>query len=543
MSKEKVYKGERAEKRNSRDRARAIKEVTQIVSQLPDSDRKSILDEINPNFNRKQRYELSEKLREERRMMENCDSGKNNEEGRNNSKKSSKVETTKRKKVVPRFKLKKINLKKMPKMTNKAKALLVSLGLIGSGFALSINGPVGAPRDGGDNKPPKGFQDDISTGGTPEVDPKIDVPISGIETDEVKYMIDFIDYGAPGVGDMIYDLMETDRVGAFIFECGSSKPNYPFSISSFSDVEVHNAKTNYPEGTFTGEMGSIVDLEYAIKSAKACGAEVGIYQYTTANTNQEADIEADYIRAFFSKLKKDLPDLDTSDMIPIAIDIEENGDKRMGLDLSSTERNILKENRTHAILHLIDRLIEDGVTSKEKGVTIYGDLNRIAEDSYVNWQKLFSTLEEKGIRTVRWNTRALNRTFDSGIEYEDADKLAIDLMHDDNNVYWMKEEYGNVGTIGYANDSHAIQAHLGQHIYSEDGTLHEIDVSVTTDKLIKDMIEPQGEELGGNFFDTVEEAIEEQGRSHIPSAKNKSQENSGNIDKKNSLKYDDVELE
>ncbi len=286
-------------------------------------------------------------------------------------------------------------------------------------------------------------------------------------------------------------------------ECGNSGYDYPFAIRNFDEPEIYEDMASYECDVFlSGKMGKINYMEKYMNIID----NTMLYYYTCCLTNEEAEIEAAYIKSVYDKLKEDMPNYDfSSRMLPIAIDIEESGSDREATNESYDIQSKVKSDRTKAILHLIDKLIENGVID-ERGVIIYGDLNRMKCGDHIEWDTLFNGLEERNVNTVKWGTRAIDKTFESGIEYSNSENFAQNLMNDSTNIEYMKNEYGDL--YPYLSDIAMQQIHLDQLIYNGTTWPEKYDVSITT----KDTIEAikNGEDISyeSGFISRIEDVNE-----------------------------------
>lgn len=315
--------------------------------------------------------------------------------------------------------------------------------------------------------------------------------------DDVKYILDFINYPNPDLNYLMGEWIDSDSIGGFIFECGAGSHDYPYAIRNFQDEELESrmsqvlSQENLSGGM--GDLGSLEDIIMQITENPKDGETkpYGFYFYSTANTYAEANLEAEYIASFYEILQRHMQEQNPNYSIyentfPIAIDIEENGDEKFGE--TQEEISKLKEQRTDAMIYLANALVERGVTTKEKGVTIYMDINRVADCSYVDYDRLIKTLEENGIRTCNWGTRALSETYGSGRIYRSIDELKYDTMNDVNNLDWMESEFAGNHTIEHTDDLNLCQIHLNQQVRGPIGQDQTVDVNITTSNNIDWML-------------------------------------------------------
>ena len=409
----------------------------------------------------------------------------------------------------PKLRINVSKFKKLPRLNARGKKALAAIGIVlvgGPNLIKVIKGVNREIKKSANNA----VVEEILTNDNYSDQNDIPTPGKDIEArnssetwknDRVTHVVDFINYENPKLDEIIADFNASGNVGAYEFECGMSGYDYPFTIRSFGDEEIINSMNEYAgEVEITDKMGKMEDLERIIKQVNT----YGFYYYTSANTSREAEIEASYIKAFFEKLRKDMPDCDISNTLPFAIDIEENGLEREG-ELYTDRREELKSQRTDAVLYLIDKLLEYGVIDKEKGVTIYGDLNRMKDKSYVDWNKLFDTLEKKNIRTIKWGTRALESSYNNETIYKSTESMIKSFLDSQKNIEEAKRDYKENYLLEYVGTVHMEQIYLDREIIL-DNRLQKIDYSITTEDYIKYMMDPSYPAPKYDFFTTLEHA-------------------------------------
>ncbi|MBP3707367.1 MAG: hypothetical protein J6J36_02000 [Clostridia bacterium] len=407
-------------------------------------------------------------------------------------------------------KLKKSSMRRLPKLSPRAKSLIRRFSKSPAAYflaALTITGVSGSIINDIKEKEIKSAKDTVSSNmeildsnenSSTEAVIVSSIDELGAKDNEVKYILDFINYSNPDLGPLMNEWISSDAIGGFIFECGAGGHDYPYAIRNFQDEELESKMSQVisPEN-LSGKMGNLESLENIIQHiiANPENGEIkpyGFYFYSTANTYAEADIEAEYIANFYEILQKRMQEQNPTYSIydntfPITIDIEDNGEIKYGETPEEISR--LREQRTDAMIYLADKLVEKGVTTKEKGVTIYMDVNRVADSSYVDHDRLVGAIEEQGIRVANWGTRALEETFESDKIYRSADELQYDTMNDINNLDWMESEFiSKNDTIKYTENLNLCQIRLNQQIRGVFGLDQTVDVNITTSDNIQWML-------------------------------------------------------
>lgn len=405
--------------------------------------------------------------------------------------------------------------RKRRKLRPQAVALLTAVGL--GGVAIGAFGP----------KVIKGFETigknhtssqtmDIEAPTTQLPNSNESVPeVEDIETpDEITYVIDFNDYANPDAEITIREMIDSGKVGALIMKAGGTGYDYPFAIRNFDEEEIINDMAPYSgEVSLSGNMGQIEDLEKYVQMAIDKDVAVGFYYYTCANTYREADMEAAYIKSFYDKLEKDMPNLNEAKMMPITIDIEDSGPEREGRHLSYEEQEVIKERRTEAVRHLVKDLSENGVVDSSKGVVIYGDINAEGNEKegiasyYVNWEELYDGIEQDGTKVIQWGTRALPQTYDNGITYTNTSFMISDLMNDQTNLGYMKNAY--VNRENNLREKAIMQIHLDKEITNGQNWNQLYDISQTSKETLQAILEGEDIDYGDGFVSRMESIYNE----------------------------------
>jgi len=323
------------------------------------------------------------------------------------------------------------------------------------------------------------------------------------EDDRVAYIVDFSDYYNKSQKEHIFEMIDNKIIDGIGFEIGASCIDYPFKIRTFDDEYIGTyVKDHIDNGELIlkKSMGEIEWLEEYIVRADSSIP----YYYSCALNDEEAEIEADCIEAVYKKLNKDLPDYNFKGrMAPIVIDIERSGDERMKVNGSDEEMQRAMEQRTDAVLHLIDCLQDRGVID-DRGVIIYGDLNRMEDHSHINWERLFSEIKERDIHLTKWGSRAFQTTFHSGIKYEDVYAFQEALMNTPENISYMKDYYDHL--YPYLGDIAMQQIHLDQEMETSFTYEEYFDVNITTANTWKAIVSGKEINYEKNFIDRLEEA-------------------------------------
>ena len=257
------------------------------------------------------------------------------------------------------------------------------------------------------------------------------------------------------------------------------------------------------EVALSGNMGKMEDMEKYVNMAMDKDLSIGFYYYTCANTYREADMEAAYMKSFYNKLEKDIPQIKDAKLMPVTIDIEDAGPEREGRYLSSDEAESIKERRTDAVRHLVSDLASNGVVDQNKGVIIYGDINRVAEHAHVNWENLYDGIEKDGTKVIQWGTRALPQTFDNEIRYTNTAAMIGDLMNDEINISYMKDAYKSKQE--QLKEVAIMQIHLDEEIVNGANWSQMYDISQTTEKTLDAIVNGKEIDYGDGFVYKVED--------------------------------------
>lgn len=451
---------------------------------------------------------------------------RNNNNPNNQQKKSARNHTTRRTTQRNTSKSKVGNGLNLPKLSPRAKSLIRRFCKSPAAYfftALTITGVAGSiindikENDINSEKEISSSTMDILIPSETSYAGEVVVPYLdelGAKDDDVKYILDFINYPNPDLNPLMSEWISSDSIGGFIFECGAGSHDYPYAVRNFQDEELESRMSQVlsPE-KLSGNMGDLESLENIIQQIidtpkNGETKPYGFYFYSTANTYAEADIEAEYIANFYEILQKHMQEQNPNYSIydntfPIAIDIEENGEEKFGE--TPEEISKLRDQRTDAMIHLVDKLVEKGVTTEEKGVTIYMDINRVAEQSYVNHDRLIESIQEKGVRVANWGTRALDETFGSDKIYKSTNELIYDTMNDINNLNWMKNEFiGKSNTIEHTEYLNLCQIHLDQEIRGPIGLDQKVDVNITTSNNIQWMLSEEERAIETPFLTQIQ---------------------------------------
>lgn len=185
---------------------------------------------------------------------------------------------------------------------------------------------------------------------------------SNLQEDKISYVIDFMDYYNPSERAHIMEFIDKGIIDGLGIRIGGSKMDYPFTIKNFTNEEIKSSLQGYIDN---GQVE--LDHEYGLRLESAEEfiekAPVTIpYYLTCCINNQEAEIEADCIEATYSLLQEHLNEYDFDNrMAPITIDIEDCGDEKLATDEDYLSRIDAINQRTEAVLHLVDCLVENGV--------------------------------------------------------------------------------------------------------------------------------------------------------------------------------------
>ena len=348
--------------------------------------------------------------------------------------------------------------------------------------------------------------DEISVNGSetaPDVSTETQYVVPDMRADRIAYVIDFMDYYNESEKEHIMQMLDNEMIDGLGIRIGGSKMDYPFTLKNFIDDEINNELQWYVD---TGKVA--LDHKFGQEIAWAeefiQKAPVTIpYFYTCAVNYEEAEIEATCIEATYNKMKNDMPEYDFENrMAPITIDIEECGEIKEALNEDFLTQIGAKKQRADAVLHLIDSLRERGVID-ERGVIIYGDLNRMADETQIDWNALFEGLEERNINVVKWGTRAIRDTFDNKIEYNDIYAFRDALMNTSTNISYMKSNYDELQP--YLKDVAIQQIHLGQTMKTSFTYPEEYDVNITTANTLDAIVHGDSIEFNKGFVDRIED--------------------------------------
>lgn len=389
--------------------------------------------------------------------------------------------------------------KKKLKLRPRAVALLAAVGLIASH---SIGSRV-----------VKGFQknhaekfkhsEEVDINSTRSSSMDENAHVDDGKDDKITYVVDFNEYANPDAEITIRELIDSGKVGALILKAGGTGYDYPFAIKNFDEEEIENEMSPYVgEVVLSGNMGKMKDMEKYINMAMDKDLSVGFYYYTGANTYREADIEAAYMKSFYNKLEKDMPQIKDAKLMPVTIDIEDAGPEREGKNLSDEQVESIKERRTDAVRHLVADLAKNGVVDQKKGVIIYGDINRVAEHTHVNWENLYDGIEKDGTKVIQWGTRALPQTFDNAITYTNTASMMGDLMNDEVNINYMKDAYKSKQE--QLKEVAIMQIHLDEEITNGANWSQLYDISQTTEKTLDAIVNGEEIDYGDGFVYKIE---------------------------------------
>ena len=404
--------------------------------------------------------------------------------------------------------------------------VLTVLTLLGYGTVKSIiTGVKGDPEIGGKLGNETSKSDSLTPGKDESSRESVEVIPDGGETseespytapnlrlDETAYVIDFMDYYNPSQKENINQMLDQGMIDGLGIRIGGSKMDYPFTIKNFTDEEINNDLNWFVE---TGRLE--LDHQYGLEVAQAeefiLKSPVTIPYYLTCAVNfEEAEIEATCIEATYKKMEKDMPGYDFKNrMAPITIDIEHCGDEKSAKGEDYIAQIGAMNQRKEAVLHLIDCLREKGIID-ERGVIIYGDLNRMKDQSQIDWDGLFQGLEDRNINTVKWGTRAIAATYndpsdpDAAVKYDDIYAFKDALMNTATNISYMKKYYDKEGDSlrPYLKDVAIQQIHLDQQMktptYGE-----KYDVNITTLNTLDAIVHGYSIDYSKDFIDRIEE--------------------------------------
>lgn len=336
--------------------------------------------------------------------------------------------------------------------------------------------------------------------------------VPDLKTDEISYVIDFMDYYNPSQRENINQMLDQGMIDGLGIRIGGSEEDYPFTIKDFTDEEINAPLQRYVDN---GQLE--LDHDYGLELASAeeyiLKAPVTIPYYLTCCINrEEAAIEADCIEATYNLMYKDMQGYDFKDrMAPIAIDIEDCGEIKLAQNEDYLSRIGAMSQRADAVLYLIDTLREKGIID-ERGVIIYGDLNRMKDKSQIDWKGLFQGLQERNINVVKWGTRAINATYndpnypEDTVEYENIYAFRDALMNTATNISYMKTEYDKSGDslVPYLTDVAIQQIHLDQRMET-DTYGEKYDINITTQNTLDAIVHGNHIDYSKGFIDRIED--------------------------------------
>ena len=337
---------------------------------------------------------------------------------------------------------------------------------------------------------------------TPETDGN-QYEFSGFSDDRIAYVVDFMDYYNKSEKEHIMQLLDNKIIDGLGIRIGGSKADYPFTIKDFTDEEINSELQWFVE---TGRVELDHEFGQTVGMAEEFIQKAPItvpYYYTCAVNFEEAEIEATCIEATYRKMKNDMPDYDFKNrMAPITIDVEYCGEEKQALNEDYLAQIGAKGRRTEAVLHLIDVLAERGVID-ERGVIIYGDLNRMADESQIDWNDLFAGIEERNINLVKWGTRAIRDTFDNKVEYNDIYAFRDGLLNTSTNIAYMKSNYKDLQP--YLTDIAMQQIHLDQKIKTTFTYGEAYDVNITTANTLDAIVHGDPISYDKGFIERIED--------------------------------------
>ncbi|MBR2704820.1 MAG: hypothetical protein IKE91_05055 [Clostridia bacterium] len=412
------------------------------------------------------------------------------------------------------------------------------------GFSIGqtiISGARGDTKIEGLAKEESSVSDSITPGKeeSSEVTPDVGTnPYQGstVETDRIAYVVDFMDYYNDSERDHIMQLLNAGMIDGLGIRVGGSKADYPFTIKDFVDEDI-NSELQWYVDTGRVELDHQYGQELAWAESFITEAPITIpYYYTCAVNFEEAEIEAACIDATYKKMQKDMPGYDFKNrMAPITIDIEYCGDEKQALNEDYLTQIGAKNERTQAVLHLIDVLAERGVID-ERGVIIYGDLNRMADESQINWDALFAGIEARNMNYVKWGTRAIRDTFDNKIEYNDIYAFRDGLLNTSTNIAYMKSNYKNL--LPYLDDIAIQQIHLDQKMKTN--TYGEAyDINITTANTLQAIVRGESINYDKGFIDRIEDVRMQEVRRELQQGDSQVEEYVPEEFKKSSHDFDD----
>ena len=341
-----------------------------------------------------------------------------------------------------------------------------------------ISGVRGNPEIQGLPKDPTSISDTLTPESSEnEENGDITYETESMRHDEVSYVIDFMDYYNQSEKEHIMQMLNNGMIDGLGIRIGGSKMDYPFAIKNFVDEEINNELQWYVDnGKVELDHKYGQEIAWAEEFIKKAPITMPYY-YTCAVNYEEAEIEAKCIEATYKKMENDLPGYNFKDrMAPITIDIEHCGDEKLAAEGDPIEQSGAKEYRTQSVLHLVDCLKDSGIID-ERGVIIYGDLNRMKDQTQINWEELFNELDARNINVVKWGTRAIQETFSNPKEYKDVYDFRDALMNTSTNISYMKSDYDKLGQYIY--DVDIQQIHLDQQMKT-DSYGEKYDVNITT---------------------------------------------------------------
>lgn len=298
------------------------------------------------------------------------------------------------------------------------------------------------------------------------------------ENDRVSYVFDISDYYHPTQRKNIFEFMERGLIDGLCVEIAKTEENYPFRVSTLKDDRIGQ---NIDSSTILIDRFGEPELLTSIMEKSPVTIP---YMYTGAMDYKEAEEEATIVANTMKLLREDMQDdYDFNKRVgPLAIDIESCGELRIPSWSSDKETEKIRiaktKQRTDAIIHLIDELKNKGIID-QRGLIVYGGLGRMAEGSQVDWNKLFKSIEDRGIRYYIWATEYLENHMGKNYRAcENVDDFAELLLNSEENVDIMKQQYHPYRSLF---DKVALQQiHGNQTIRTNVGYMEAYDINITT---------------------------------------------------------------
>ena len=364
----------------------------------------------------------------------------------------------------------------------------------------------------------------VATDIVPDVNGGLDsqYQVSDLSSDRISYVIDFMDYYNPSQRENINQMIDQGMIDGLGIRIGGSKEDYPFTIKDFTDEKINAPLQRFIDAGQL-ELDHRNGLELAQAEEYILKAPVTIpYYLTCCIDREEAAIEAECIEATYNLMYKDMQGYDFKGrMAPLAIDIEDCGEIKLAKNEDYLAKIGAMAQRTDAVLYLIDSLREKGIID-ERGVIIYGDLNRMKDKTQIDWEGLFKGLDDRNINVVKWGTRAMNATYndpnhpEEAVKYENVYTFRDALMNTATNISYMKTDYGTDGyDIGqYLTDIAIQQIHLDQQMET-DTYGEKYDINITTKNTLDAIVKGNHIDHSKGFIDKIEEVRMQEVRNDI----------------------------